>query len=135
MKRTIMMKRIILPIAALLLTTSCQDSLEDKAEKEAKTYTRKNCPVALTDNITLDSMTFDRATHTFGYYYTMSGKLDSDQSEHFELMRSQLLSGLKNMTAARTYMDEGYAFRYVYRSQSEPGTVRFETLFTESDYK
>ena len=130
-----MWRKIILPVAALLLTASCQESLEDRAEKEASTYTRKNCPVTLTPNIVLDSMTFDRATHTFGYYYTISGELDSQQAMKPELMRGQLQDGLKNMTSARAYMDEGYNFRYVYHSQAEPGLVRFETLFTEKDYR
>jgi len=39
------------------------------------------------------------------------------------------------MTSARAYMDEGYRFRYVYRSQKNPGKILFETLFTEKDYQ
>ena len=31
-------------IAATLLLTSCHDSLEDRAEKEAKKYTERYCP-------------------------------------------------------------------------------------------
>ena len=115
--------------------TACQESLEDKAEKEASTYTRKNCPARLTENVVLDSMTFDRTTHTFGYYYQLSGVMDNDEGLNRELMRAQLLDGLKNLTAAKAYMDEGYSFNYVYYSESNNAKILFQALFTEQDYK
>ncbi|MBR1484648.1 MAG: hypothetical protein IJ612_03015 [Prevotella sp.] len=126
---------MILPVAALLLTASCQESLEDRAEKEASTYTRKNCPVTLSDNIVLDSMTFDRATHTFGYHYTLTGEMDNESAINAEAMKAKLLEGLKNLTSARIYKEEGYSFRYVYRSEADPTKVRLEALFTEADYR
>lgn len=115
--------------------TACQEGLEEKAAKEASTYTRKNCPVALSSTIVLDSMTFDKGTHTFGYHYTMRGEMDTESAIEPDRMRQQLLDGVKNMTAAKAYMDKGYGFRYVYHSEKEPAKVLFETLFTEEDYK
>lgn len=129
------MKKYVLFLATLLTMMACQESLEEKAANEAKTYTRKNCPVTLSASIVLDSMTFDKNTHTFGYHYTMRGEMDTISAIEPDRMRKQLLDGVKNMTAAKAYMDKGYGFRYVYHSEKEPAKVLFETLFTEKDYK
>jgi hypothetical protein len=129
------MRKLILFAGILTAFIACQESLEDRAAKEAETYTRKNCPMPLNEHIDMDSMTFDRPTHTFCYHYTMKGTLDDASAMRPEEMRQQLLEGVKNLTAARTYMDEGYSFRYVYRSKSHPETILFETLFTDKDYQ
>lgn len=130
------MKKMMMMMAVVAMTmTACQESLEDKAAKEASTYTRKNCPTKLSENIILDSMTFERATHTFGYHYTMTGAIDRDSMINEEVERERLLEGLKNLTNLKAYMDEGYAFHYVYRSQADPAKIRLEALFTEDDYR
>ena len=130
-----MRKFIILLSTAMLCLSSCQESLEERAAKEAATYTKKNCPQVMSDMLDMDSMTFDKSTHTFGYHYTMKNGLDNEEVMRPEAMRQELLEGIKNMTSARAYMDEGYRFRYVYRSQQNPGKILFETLFTEKDYQ
>lgn len=129
------MKKLILFIGSLLVLTACQESLEEKAAKEAKTYTKKNCPWKISNELWMDSMTFDKVSHTFGYHYTMKGVLDDESKMMPEEMRQQLLDGVRNMTSARVYMNEGYAFQYVYRSEKNPEKILFETLFTAKDYQ
>ena len=47
----------------MLLLTACQESLEDRCEREAKEYTKKHCPALIAENIVMDEMTFEKATH------------------------------------------------------------------------
>ena len=130
------MKGIVVTlIAGAILLTSCQESLEDRCAREAKEFTEKNCPRAVDKEIVLDSMTFEKATHTISYLYTLNGTLDDPQridSTHF---RELLLMEVKNSTNLKLYKDEGYAFRYAYYSQKNNGTKLFEATFRESDYR
>jgi len=118
-----------------MLLTNCQESLEDRCAREAKEFTEKNCPRAVDKEIVLDSMTFEKTTHTISYLYTLNGTLDDPQridSTHF---RELLLMEVKNSTNLKLYKDEGYAFRYAYYSQKNNGTKLFEATFRESDYR
>jgi len=130
------MKGIVVTlIVGAMLLTSCQESLEDRCAREAKEFTEKNCPRAVDKEIVLDSMTFEKATHTISYLYTLNGTLDDPQridSTHF---RELLLMEVKNSTNLKLYKDEGYAFRYAYYSQKNNGTKLFEATFRESDYR
>ena len=130
------MKGIVVTlIAGAILLTSCQESLEDRCAREAKEFTEKNCPRAVDKEIVLDSMTFEKATHTISYLYTLNGTLDDPQridSTHF---RELLLMEVKNSTNLKLYKDEGYAFRYAYYSQKNNGTKLIEATFRESDYR
>ena len=56
----------ILMMTALL--ASCQETLEERAEREAHDYTEKHCPAPIAYQVTMDSMTFDKASHTFAYH-------------------------------------------------------------------
>ena len=66
---------ILLLIGAVL--TACQESFEDRCEREAKDFTTKKCPAQINLNTRIDSMTFDKRTLTVSYYYTMSGSADN----------------------------------------------------------
>lgn len=129
------MKKYMLMVSVLIAMVACQESLEQKAAKEASTYTRKSCPVVLNENVVMDSMTFDKDTHTFGYHYRLTGVMDNDSMINAEEMRQKLLAGVKNMTTARVYMEKGYNFQYVYRSDNDPKKILLDVLFTEKDYK
>lgn len=129
------MNKILLIILSAFLLAACQETLEEKAEKEAKTFTRKKCPYPVHESIDMDSMTFDKKTHTFIYHYTLKGNLDNEQMMRPEQMRNELLNGVKNMTTAKVYMDEAYSFQYIYHSQRNPEKILFETLFTAEDYQ
>ena len=130
------MKGIVVTLmAGAMLLTACQESLEDRCAREAKEFTEKNCPRAVDKEIVLDSMTFEKTTHTISYLYTLNGTLDDPQridSTHF---RELLLMEVKNSTNLKLYKDEGYAFRYAYYSQKNNGTKLFEATFRESDYR
>ena len=129
------MKKTVLLLMGIMLLTACQESLEDRCAREAKEFTEKNCPRAVDKEIVLDSMAFEKATHTISYLYTLMGTLDDPQridSKHF---RELLLMEVKNSTNLKLYKDAGYSFRYCYYSEKENGTKLFEATFRESDYR
>ena len=119
---------------AALLLTACQETLEEKAAKEAEIYTKKNCPARIADNLTMDSLTYEQQTRTLHYYYTITGAADSLGLLNPETARSALLTELKNTTSMMAYKEAGFAFAYTYHSQRHRGTVLYETVFKAKDY-
>jgi hypothetical protein len=128
------MKQLIAFALVGVLCAACQETLEEKAAKEAELYTKKNCPAKIAENITMDSLTFELPTHTLHYYYTLSGIIDSIGLLNPETARSSLLKELRNTTSMLGYKEAGYRFAYTYRSQKDPDTVLFDMVFTEKDY-
>ncbi len=79
-------------------------------------------------------MTFDAATHTIGYFYTLSGQLDDTALVARNDMREMLLRELRNSAKLKMYKEADYLFRYVYYSKSQKGRKLFESTFRPSDY-
>ena len=128
-----MKKYWIIAIIALMFT-ACQESLEDKCERDSKECTRKHCPTAIGDNTIIDSLTFDRATHTIHYYYRLTGVADEEKAIKDIDAVGTLKKSLKNSTSVQTYKDNKYRFAYTYRSNKDPKTILFEVGFTYKDY-
>ena len=97
-------------------------------------FTQKNCPAQMSDNLIIDSMVFEPATHTLHYYYTLTKVADSIVL-FGDSYRKVLLTDLKNTTALAVYKEAGYRFAYTYHSQNDPKRVLFEAVFSEKDYK
>ena len=125
------MRKTLLTVMAALLLTACQETLEEKAAKEAEIYTKKNCPARIADNLTMDSLTYEQQTRTLHYYYTITGAADSVGLLNPE---TALLTELKNTTSMMAYKEAGFAFAYTYHSQRHRGTVLYETVFKAKDY-
>ncbi len=122
-------------LALVALAASCQESLEEKCEREARTYTQKKCPAPVNKNTIIDSMTFDRQTHTLRYHYTLRGPADNEAIGQSNLAYDMLLRELKNATFVKDYKDAGYNFRYTYRSQKDSSKVLYDVTFTKDDYR
>ena len=129
------MKRITIVIIAALLLTACQETLEERCEREAREYTEKKCPALITENVTIDSMTFNKSSHTTTYYYTLDGVLDNAEALKEHDLKGMLLKELKNSTETLLYKEAGYNFRYVYFSTQKKGTKLFEATFRKKDYQ
>lgn len=124
-----MKKTILLTLLAVLLT-GCRESLEDRAAREAETYTEQTCPYRMDEFTTLQAVKFDKATHTFTNEYTLRGDADRELSEaEKENIRTALEKSLQNDTKQRVYREAGYSYRYVYYSESVPKTIIFEATF------
>ena len=127
------MQKIILAFLLLCLV-SCQESLEDRCDREAREFTKKNCPVALNEEMTLDSMSFNKNTLTLNYYYTVNGTLDDAEALEKADARKMLLKELRNTTSIKNYKDAGYKFSYTYWSASKKGKTVASYTFTQKDY-
>lgn len=127
-------KTLGLAVLALMLGLSaCQESLEQRAVREAKQYTAKNCPMKVDDYTVLDSMTFVPATETnaqptFCYWYTTKGEADRDFTpDECSRVSEALKKRVDNSTHLANYREAGYTFRYIYRSASMPGKTLLDT--------
>jgi len=128
------MKKLWVLSAFLLLLTACQESLEDRCARETKEYTRKNCPAKMDNNIILDSLTFERETHTLHYYYKLTGIADQDSIAKSINAVNILKEELRNTTTLKLYKDNHYRFAYTYRSEKNPEKVLLDVLLTDKDY-
>lgn len=129
------MKRIYILILSVFALVSCHESIDDRLTREAKEYTRKNCPAKIAEDVSCDSMTYDRSNRVVSYHYTLTGHLDTtftkEQQEH---AKAEFLNGIRNATNLKMYKEEGIAFRYVYNSKKDPSKVLFDHTFTEKQY-
>jgi hypothetical protein len=128
------MKKFWIIAAFSILLVGCRESLENRCAREAKEYTEKNCPMKMDNHIILDSMTFERDTHTLHYHYTLTGFADQDGVMEKVDARGALKEELKNSTNLRIYKDNKYRFAYTYRSEKDPNKIRLEVIFTDKDY-
>mgnify|MGYP006873003268 CR=1 FL=1 len=82
----------------------------------------------------MDSLTFERETHTLHYYYRMTGVADKERALDTALAKKLLTETLKNTMAMKVYKDNSYNFTYTYRSEKDPSKVLFDLTLTEKDY-
>lgn len=128
------MKKYWIIVVIMCSFVACQESLEDRCAREAVEYTKKNCPAKIDNNTTLDSLTFDRKTHTLHYYYKLTGFADQDGVLEKVDAVTVLKNELKNSTSLRVYKENKYRFAYTYHSEKDPNKVMLEVVFTDKDY-
>lgn len=128
------MKKICTLLIMTVLLTGCQETLEERAARESRDYTEKHCPAPIAYQVTMDSMTFDKASHTFSYYYSLNGTLDDSTYLKQSNPRDMLLQQVKNSTNLKIYKEAGYSFRYVYNSTKNKVTL-FDVTFKQKDYQ
>ena len=129
------MKKVILFVLTTLILGACQESLEDKCARECVEFTKRKCPSNIASEMIIDSMTFDRTSHTILYYYKLTGASDRSDAYQKDKARELLKNELKNTTQVMTYKEAGYSFRYIYYSEKNPQTVYLDILLTEKDYQ
>ena len=131
------MKKTITLLLAVFLLGACHESLQDRAEREAKEYTRKNCPTPVNHFQRTDSISFDRSTNTYHYYCSFTGKLDDKAV--IEKIRGELHDGLRKgireSTSLKAYKEAGFSFTYTCRSAKDPRKVLYKETFTARDYQ
>lgn len=121
-----MRKLLTLTILAAVALGACQrESIDDRAEREAREYTAKYCPTPEIDNSRLDSVVFDRETRTFIYYHLLMGLADNEAvvKAHEKQWMENLTNQWRNNPQIKPYRDKKIAYRYVYRSQADPKKI------------
>ena len=101
------MRKIAIALMMATMLTGCQESLEDRAAREVDIYTQKNCPVRVSDNTFLDSMTFEKSTHTFVNHFSIMTDSTSAQraKEKAEMIKSQLTEDVKNDMSKKRFKE------------------------------
>ncbi len=128
------MKKFLFLASAAIVLAACQESLEERAAREARDFTRKNCPVKLSDVITTDSLVFHENTLTLHYCLSLSGVADTTAILKDEL-RKDMVKALKGNMAIQKYKEAGYNFRYTFYSTKHKGQILYDANFTPKDYK
>ena len=133
------MKNILFFAAALLLLTSCQESLEEKAAREAREVTESKCPMPIGDNMYLDSIVFDIPTLTQTQYFRFTGNSDNDSTVEKIIknndLKSTLVQELKNTPSYKALINKGITFRYIYGSTADTKKTYIDITVTKEDYQ
>ena len=129
------MKRILLLFAAVSMLAACQESIEERAAREAREMTQAKCPMPIGDNMYLDSVVFDIPTLTQSQFFSVYGDLDNDSVFGSVDTKAILLDELRNSPSYRPLLERGVAFRYRYCSTVEPKKVMLDITLTPEDYK
>ena len=91
------MKKLLL-FASIIMLASCHESLEERAAREVKEYTEKQCPAAIDEFTVIDSITFDKTTNTVHSYFSLRSKADSVGILNDHNARPALIDELKRNT-------------------------------------
>ena len=131
------MKKIILgAIACSALLCSCHESLEERAQREAREYTKKYCPTPEQNFTRTDSVVFEIPTKTYHYYCTVTGDLDNKTI--FDINREKIAEALQTQinegTNFRAYKKAGFSFQWTLRSDKDKKMVYFDKKYTPKDY-
>jgi len=123
----------ILILASLM---ACQENIEKRAAREARTYTEKFCPTPFVNYTRTDSVVFDESTRTYNYYCSVTDVMDDEQiiDSNAENIRKGLLDGIKENTELYIYKKAGFSFAYTLYSCKKPGKVLFKSKYTPEDY-
>ena len=110
--------------------SSCisRQSLEEKADADARNFNRRYCPTPVINHIRTDSISFNPDTHVFTYSYTFCEILDDINIVELnkEKIANALHSNIKNSTSMKTYIESGYRFHIVCHSEKSPNTILFQ---------
>lgn len=100
----------------LLVVCGCQESMEERVAREVREHTLKSCPLEIAPGLTNDSVTFDRASRTVRYHFTMRGAMDGLRVDTVAA-RERLERVVDNATNLRKYKSAAFVFRYTYYSE------------------
>lgn len=123
-------------IFSAMMLSSCQESIENRAAKEAREYTEKYCPTPTVNYTRTDSVTFDRTTRTYHYYCTLSDRMDNRDiiDKNRKMLHDSLLQAIVESTHLQAYKEAGFNFTYTCRSAAHPRMVLYEDTFTPKEY-
>ena len=129
--------RKLLPLScmALFMLGACQQTKPEFFEI-ASQETNKQCPMIIDDVTTLDSTRYQKTGNTFIYYYTLTGRADTDSTatmlgSYLQQNIPQILKSSKDMDVFRK---ADVTMRYVYLSEKTK-QEQLNLIFTPEMYK
>lgn len=132
------MKKVLLMASAVILLASCQESLEERAAREAREVTEAKCPMPIGNNMYLDSIVFDIPSITQTQYFRFTGDSDNDSVVtvlNNSDVKGTLVRELKNTANYKALLNRGVNFRYVYRSSKKPEKIYLDVTLHKEDYQ
>ncbi len=129
------MKRIIFLVLSALTLAACQESMEQRAARDAREVTEKKCPMPIGDdgNVVLERIDFDIPTHTWKQDLLLNVPDDEELSD--PMIKQLLVEELKNTPSYKPYRDNGFNFRYVYCRMSNPKDTLIDLTLSAEDYR
>lgn len=118
-------KHIPLLLTSAIIFAACQESLEEKADRDAKDYTRKYCPTPVINHTRTDSVTFNKTKKLYTYHMTFVDELDDKEliDANKDKIEQMLLSGIRESTSMKIYLEAGFKFQYICRSEKNPKDI------------
>lgn len=131
-----MIRKAFSALLMMTLLTACQETIEERAEREAREYTQKYCPTPPQNNVITDSIVFDKKSRTQIHYGTFVGVIDDSAkiAAAKEEIKRETLTMLRQNASIKTYKDAGFNFELVYRSQ-KTGHQLLHLRYTAEDLK
>lgn len=130
------MRKIFVLLIGAALFTACNESLEKRAQREAKEYTEKFCPTPVSNYTRTDSVVFYPETKTYHYYCSFVDRMDDaeiiNQNKH--AIDEMLLKAIIQSTELKPYKEAGFSFAYTCHSDKDPKKVLFEATYTKKQY-
>ncbi len=122
---------VFIIITTIAILSACQESLEDKAALDAAEYTRKYCPTPVINYTRTDSVCFNKTTHLYTYYCTFSGIMDDQTiiTANKTKITQMLAASIKESTNMKPYVQAGFHFQYICRSEKDPDVILLQTKF------
>ncbi len=113
------------------LLVSRTESLEDKAAREAKEYTRKYCPTPYVNDARTDSAAFDKTKKMYTYYISLRNKADNKKAidANKDKLHKIQKEALDNNPGLKKYKEKHFTFRFVYHSAKNPKEVLLDDIF------
>lgn len=125
------MKKLLLCIFAVVGVVSlmaCQETMEEKAARQAKEYTERYCPTPVVNYSRTDSIVFDRERKVYIYYISFCDALDDPDiiDQNRDKITDMLTQSVREATGLKNFVDAGFRFEYVCHSAKEPKKVLFK---------
>ena len=130
------MRKPLLILFLALLVIGCKESLEERAERDARVFTERNCPTPVVNNSRTDSVAFDKVTKTYTYYCSLVGEYDNE--EFIDTFKNdldkQLVESISDDTSITKLKEAGFNFKFIIRSDSNPEKTLYEKIITAEEY-
>lgn len=130
------MRKIYILLLGPALFAACHESMEKRAQREAKEYTAKYCPTPAVNCTRTDSVVFYPETKTYHYYCSFVDKMDDAEiiNKNRQLIDDMLLKSIIESTELKPFKEAGFTFAYTCHSDKNPQKVLFETKYTKKRY-
>lgn len=121
----------------MILSACKKTSFEQRVEKEVTDFNQRDAGRRIDEYTIMDSMSFEAATLTLGYHYTLEGAADDSTLLTDDLQqrnRESLLNNVRSSIAMREYKERGCTFLYIYSSK-RTGRVMMQEKISPKDYE